>query len=80
MIEKKSITSKDSRQKIEKEVEILKRVNGSNSIIKLFEVFEDTRYVYMVFELLENGDLVQFFKNRPLFEEKELIPFFRKIV
>ncbi len=58
VIDKKSINSKDSRKKIEKEVEILKRVNQSNSIIKLYEVFEDDSYVYMVFELLENGDLV----------------------
>ena len=61
-------------------MEILKRINESDSIIKLYEVFEDNKYVYMVFELLENGDLVQFFKNKPLFDEPELIPFFRKIV
>ena len=58
----------------------MKKVNNNDSIIKLFEVFEDKNYVYMVFELLDNGDLVQFFKNKPLFEENELIPFFRKIV
>ena len=58
VIEKKNISSKDSRLKIEKEVEVLKRVDGGEGIIQLYEVFEDSKYVYMVFELLENGDLV----------------------
>ena len=41
--------------KIEKEVEILKKIskNGSPFKIKLFEVFEDESNVYLVFEFLE---------------------------
>lgn len=63
-------------------MEILKRIDGSDSdfVIKLYEVFEDEFFVYMVFEFLERGDLVQFFKQRPLFEEEELAPFFMKII
>ena len=80
VIDKKTITNKESKLKIEKEVKILKMVNKNNFIIKLFEVFEDNNYVYMVFELMPNGDLVQFFKKRSLFEENELIPFFKKIL
>lgn len=34
----------------------------------------------MVFEFLEKGDLVQFFKQRPLYEEEDLKPFFKKII
>ncbi len=34
----------------------------------------------MVFEFIEKGDLVQFFKKEPLFDEDVLMPFFRKIV
>lgn len=53
MIDKKTITNKDSRRKIEKEVEVLKRVDGCAHVIRLFEVFEDESFVYMVFEMLE---------------------------
>ena len=55
VIDKKTITNKDSRKKIEKEVEILKRIDDSDSdyVIKLYEVFEDEFFVYMVFEFLE---------------------------
>lgn len=41
VIDKKTITNKDSRKKIEKEVEILKKINQSPHVIKLYEVFED---------------------------------------
>lgn len=79
-IPKTNIKNKDARKKIEKEVEILKRVNNSSYIIKLFEVFEDSNYVYLVFEYLVNGDLVKYFKKNPLFEEQEQKTFFKKIV
>ena len=48
-------------------------------MIKLYEVFEDEGFVYMVFEFAEKGDLVQYFKLNPLLEEKELKVFFKKI-
>ena len=79
VIPKLSIKQKDVRAKIEKEVRILKRVNSDENIIKLYEVFEDRNYVYLVFELLERGDLVNFFKENTLLEEDELKEFFRKI-
>ncbi len=80
VIPKTNIKNKDSRKKIEKEVAILKKINNNHSIIKLFEVFEDANFVYMVFEYLENGDLVQYFKKQPLLEEPELKTFFLKIL
>lgn len=79
-IPKNSIKSKDSRKKIDKEVYILKVLNQVGSVIKLYEVFEDDEYVYLVFELLKNGDLVKYFQVNPLLEEEDLKIFFRKIV
>lgn len=79
-IPKINIKNKDSRKKIEKEVEILKRINNNSHIIKLFEVFEDNNNVYLVFEYLENGDLVKYFKANPLFDEPEQKVLFKKIV
>ena len=74
-----SIKNKDARMKIEKEVKILKNVNSHENIIKLYEVFEDSRSVYLVFELLEKGDLVNFFRENSLLEEEELKVFFKEI-
>ena len=78
-IPKVNMKNKDARKKIEKEVEILKKVNNNSHIIKLFEVFEDSNFVYLVFEYLENGDLVKYFKNNPLFDEPEQKFFFKQI-
>lgn len=79
VIPKMSIKNKDVRAKIEKEVKILKVVNKHENIIKLYEVFEDRNYVYLVFELLEKGDLVSFFRENTLLEESELKIFFKEI-
>lgn len=78
-IPKINIKNKDTRKKIEKEVEILKKINNSDHVIKLFEVFEDSSYVYLVCEYLENGDLIKYFKVNPLFDEPEERVFFKKI-
>ena len=65
----KNSMKKNKKKKIKKEVEILKLVNHNEHIIKLFEVFEDEQNVYMVFEFVEKGDLVHYFKKHPLLEE-----------
>lgn len=80
LIPKNDLKNKDSKKKIEKEINILKRLNGEEGICKLYEYFEDEENVYLVFEYLKNGDLVKYFKVEPLFSEEKLKPFFRKIV
>lgn len=55
-------------------------VNHNKAIIKLFEVFSDDNYVYMVFEYVSDGDLVKYFKVNPLLEEDQLKKFFYKIL
>lgn len=44
-------------------------MNHNKAVIKLFEVFQDDKYVYMVFEYVSDGDLVRYFKINPLLEE-----------
>ena len=58
VITRSNIKSKEALKKIHKEVKILKRINSHSGIIKLYEVFEDEGFVYMVFEFAEKGDLV----------------------
>ncbi len=58
----------------------MKRINHNKSIIKLFEVFQDDSYVYLVFEYVSEGDLVKYFKVNPLLEEGDLKEFFYKIL
>ena len=79
-IPKLSIKNRDTRKKIDKEVQVLKLLNDNHGIIKLYEVFEDDESVYLVFELLKNGDLVKYFQVNPLLSEEDLKVFFRQIV
>lgn len=58
----------------------MKWINHNKSIIKLFEVFQDDSYVYLVFEYVSEGDLVKYFKVNPLLEEGDLKEFFYKIL
>ena len=80
IIQRKNLKNKKTMKKIKKEVDILKRVNDNNFIIKLFEVFQDEQYVYLVFEFAEKGDLVHHFKKNHLLEEKDLKVFFSKLL
>jgi len=57
-------TSIETNQKIidyiENEVDILKQVSGKPNIIKLVEHFRSTAYYFIVFELMEKGELFQY--------------------
>ena len=58
LISKKGTENKEALKKVHKEVRILKTINNHKNVIKLFEVFEDEGFVYLVFEFAEKGDLV----------------------
>ena len=58
VITRSNIQNKDTLKKIHKEVRILKKLNNHSGVIKLYEVFEDEGFVYLVFEFAEKGDLV----------------------
>jgi calcium-dependent protein kinase len=53
MIKKQQI--KDPK-KFQQEISIMRELDHPN-VIKLFEFFEDDRYVYLVMELCEGGEL-----------------------
>ena len=69
----KSIIKSKVLRKIEllkRELEILKKVDHPN-IIKLFEVYEDKKYLHLVTEICEGGDLMDYlFKKKVLSEQK----------
>ena len=79
-ISKDFIDGHSSREKVMKEINILKTLNNNKFVIKLFEVFEDQDAIYLVFEFLKNGDLKQFFSKHPLFAESWLCVFTRDLL
>ena len=56
IMQKNKILSKDDLIRIEREIEILKRLSHPN-VIKIHKIFEDEKRYYIIMEFCENGEL-----------------------
>lgn len=61
------------------EIEIMKKLDHPN-IIKLYEIYEDVRYIYLVMELCKGGELFERISNKGHFTEKEAMDLFSQII
>lgn len=52
------------------EIDILKNLDHPN-ILRLYEVFEDKKYIYLVTELCQGGELFDEILKRKTFTEKD---------
>jgi calcium-dependent protein kinase len=55
---KKKALAEDERKKLKNEAEILRKMDHPN-IIKLYEIFEDKKYYYIITEFLTGGELFE---------------------
>jgi calcium-dependent protein kinase len=55
---------------LEKEIEILRRVDHPN-VIKLYEVYENDLYVHLILEYLKGGELFQLIQKKGIYSEKD---------
>jgi len=55
---KKKALAEDERKKLKNEAEILRQLDHPN-IIKLYEIFEDKKYYYIIMEFLTGGELFE---------------------
>lgn len=58
--------SKRNSNSILSEIEVLRAVNH-DYIIKLYEVYESDKYIHLVFEYLEGGELFERIKSKGLY-------------
>jgi [calcium/calmodulin-dependent protein kinase] kinase len=77
---KSSKSREDPIQKVHREIALLKKLDHPN-VVKLVEVLNDDEAdnLYMVFELLEQGEVLSVPTNSPL-EEKEAWLVFRDVI
>ena len=68
-IPKKLTKSLKSRTRVLNEIKSLKILSNHKNVIKLYEVFEDDSFIYLVTEYIENGDLLNYLMTNPLFPE-----------
>ena len=75
----KENTSEEERQKIFREVEILKRLDSPN-IVKVYEYFEDSRFIYIVMDIIEGGELFDKIQEVKRFSERKAAEYFKQIL
>ena len=78
-IEKKYIKEETSQKRIFQEVYILKKINHQN-VIRLLEVFENKRYLFLVLEYAPKGDLLKYVKRKTKLDENIAKEIFAQIV
>ena len=71
--------SKRNANSILFEIDVLRSVDHPN-IIKIFEVYESDKYIHLVFEYLEGGELFEKIKSKGLYSEKDAINVMRDLL
>jgi calcium/calmodulin-dependent protein kinase I len=69
----------DDKLGLQNEIDILTYVDHPN-IVKLFEVFEDLEYYYLVMELMTGGELFDTILEKEKYTEKEAADTVRPII
>ena len=76
MVKKSKLPDPD---KFKSEFDILRQLDHPN-IIKLFEVFEDKKYIYFIMEVCEGGELFERITEKGAFNEEEAKDAFNQIM
>jgi len=79
IIDKDHLQDDFSRKKLLREIYILKKIKHIN-VIRLLEVFENSKQVLMVMEYAGGGDLLHFVKEKKFLTERQAKPIFRQII
>jgi len=80
IINKSQFNSKpDLQRKIKREIALMRIMDHPN-ILKLLEVLESQRHLYIVIELAEHGELFDYIVSHNKLDEKTALTFFRQII
>lgn len=75
----KTVLNEACLKKLHREVEVMKMLDHPN-IIKLYEVIESERRIYLVIEFAQNGELFEYLVKCGRFKEKDARLKFRQII
>ncbi|KAH3745208.1 CAMK/CAMKL/BRSK protein kinase [Pelomyxa schiedti] len=64
---------------VEREIATLKILNHPN-VLKLYDVFETSRYLFLVSEYVEGGELYEYLKRHGFLDPREALIFFQKLI
>ena len=78
-IDKSSIKDEFTKKKVFQEVYILKKIRHAN-VIRLLEVFEGSKQLFIVMEYAQGGDLLKYVQKQKHLKESEAKQIFKQIV
>lgn len=64
VIDKSMLRSEGAKSRVLQEVLILKKLSGNKNIIRLLEVFENRKMIFIITEYINGKDLMQLMKER----------------
>ena len=79
VLEKKKIINKDDEIRVEREIDILKKVHHIN-VIKIMKIEEDQDNIYIIMEFCENGELFNHIVEEKKLEEIEAAYFYYQLI
>ena len=79
ILKKKKIIHKEDVERIEREINILKKLDHIN-VIKIYKINEDDEKYYIVMEYCENGELFHYIVERQRLDEDEASFFFYQLI
>ncbi|ELP86467.1 BR serine/threonine protein kinase, putative [Entamoeba invadens IP1] len=80
IIDKSTVTQHpEMKRKIEREIAFLKIVNHQN-VMKLYTVYETSKYLFLVMELMEGGELFDYIADKGYLPVDEVFNFFNQII
>ena len=79
IFEKFRICKKDDQMRLNREIEVLKKINHHN-IIRLYSIIENESKIYIVQEYISGHELFEYIKNNRKLTEKEACLFYQQII
>ena len=79
ILKKKKIVHKEDAERIEREINILKKLDHIN-VIKIYKIHEDEEKYYIVMEFCENGELFHYIVERQRLKEEKAAFFFYQLI
>ena len=78
-LEKTKITKIEDKERINKEIEVLKKVNHYN-IIKLYAVIETKLTIYLIQEYVQGKEFLEYLNKKGKLKESDACKFFHQII
>ena len=79
ILEKTKISKLEDKERIHREIEMMKRVNHFN-IAKLYDIVETKLTIYLIQEYIKGKELIEYLNKKKKLTENEACKFFHQII